>query len=97
MAFQFQFDSAPKAVRRSAGIAAIALSLAAFGFGYAAVSSAASGTLRDWGRRWDPVITRESSPEIFRQNLQLRWVACGFCIVVAATSFVFYRKLKDYV
>ncbi|MGC3958443.1 MAG: hypothetical protein QM813_11030 [Verrucomicrobiota bacterium] len=97
MAFQFQFDSAPKAVRRSAGIAVIILSLAAFGFGFAAVSAESSGSLRDWGKRWSPVVTRESAPEVFRQNIHLRWAAAGFCVLVASGSFLFYRKLGDYV
>ncbi len=89
-------DTSPKGVRRSAGLAAIGLSLIALRFGYVAASSEITGEAMELVTRFPAMVRRDASPAEFRKNTNWRWGACGFFTVVAGVSFSFYWRLREY-
>src|SRR2546421_11249990 len=89
-------DTSPKAVRRSAGLAAIGLSLLALRFGYIAASSEITGeSMQLVARGSAAVVRRDASPAEFRKNTNWRWEACGVFTVAAGVSFSFYWRIRE--
>jgi hypothetical protein len=89
-------DTTPSGVRKSALIAAISLTVAAAWFGYCAIVAERAGKVMNWEKRFGEPVRREVSPAPFRQNTNYTWFATAFCAVLAATSFGYSRKLRDY-
>lgn len=87
----------PKAVKRSAAIAAVLLAVYG-GYGaYTAISWEVTGKgLYSRGKYSEAeVVTREGSAVKFRQATNRVWAMSGVCFVVAIISFTFYRKLNE--
>jgi hypothetical protein len=90
-------QASPKGVRRSAGLAAIGLSLLALRFGYVAASSEITGEAVELVARGPAaVVRRDASPAEFRKTTNWRWGACGFFTMTTGVSFSFYWRLREY-
>lgn len=66
-------------------------------FAYSAASSEITGRATDLpGIRGKVVIvTRVDSPSKFREVTNVRWGACGFCLIVSGLGFLYSQKLDD--
>ncbi len=93
------FDSSPTHVRRVA-LAVVLGGLLVCGLNaYRAASNEVTGKAvysigtRRTGR--SEHVTRESSPDKFRQATNFIWVSSVFWLMVSIGAFLFYRKIDD--
>jgi len=91
-------DKSPRSARRSAILAPILALVLSGLFAFEAGSNEITGKATPGvgrGQLWsrNEVLTREDSPSKFRDAANLLWGLSGFCLVVSAFSFRYYRKI----
>ena len=91
------WNNSPRRVRRIALVVGIGAFIAFAVLGYKAVSNEITGTAlyQRYQRASRELVTRESAPEKFRWATNFLWATSGFCLLVSAGGFLFFRKLDE--